>query len=336
MECMQCGAQWTVREGQTRLANCPFCGKPLLMERSTAIYTDFMEAMRAVVQMKGAGFLLNEPSKVLGIFLDITKGLQREYQLLKLFYGNETQKFFKDMQGLPEGQLVRAARSLQENMFMDANSAKYIVDTFAVLLGKKEAPARPIGGEMRPNRQSLAQESREVKQNQAVFEPVKREDAQPPLQKGRVFAERLEKGALIELDNMKYQVAEFQLVRPPRGAAFVRVKLQNVNSGGVMEQVFRPQEQLVIWNEEAVAARAKAEAAKAKAEREAVSKREMQYLYFDDADGCYHFMDPENYEFIALSSETVGQAAKFMNMNDMYKICFRGGNAFAVEPSSGY
>ncbi len=240
MECMSCGAQWTVREGQTRLANCPFCGKPLLMERSTAIYTDFMEAMRAVVQMKGAGFLLNEPSKVLGIFLDITKGLQREYQLLKLFYGNETQKFFKDAQGLSEGQLCRASRSLQENMFMNPDSAKYIVDAFAILLGKKEAERLPgiMNRNLRGEPESLSRSN------------VAEEKLLPPPREEIIFGDELEVGEFIQPQSAYrvYRIKDITYGEKTDASVLIKVRLLDCVENKITEEIFQPVDRFIYYN----------------------------------------------------------------------------------------
>lgn len=49
-------------------------------------------------------------------------------------------------------------------------------------------------------------------------------------------------GITIEYDNNVYQIIEFQHVKPGKGAAFVRTKLKNIKSGGVVEKTFRPTE----------------------------------------------------------------------------------------------
>ena len=43
-------------------------------------------------------------------------------------------------------------------------------------------------------------------------------------------------------------------------------------------------------------------------------------------------MNTENYEQIALNSEQIGDALKFVKENEMVKICSHNGNVFAVEP----
>ena len=47
-------------------------------------------------------------------------------------------------------------------------------------------------------------------------------------------------GVTIEVEGQIYQIIEFQHVKPGKGAAFVRTKLKNIKSGGVVEKTFRP------------------------------------------------------------------------------------------------
>ena len=116
-------------------------------------------------------------------------------------------------------------------------------------------------------------------------------------------------GITIELEGNIYQIIEFQHVKPGKGAAFVRTKLKNIKSGGVVEKTFRPTEKFP-------AAR--------------IERVDMQYLY-EDGD-LYYFMDTETYDQVALNSETVGDALKFVKENEMCKICSHNGSVFSVEP----
>lgn len=116
-------------------------------------------------------------------------------------------------------------------------------------------------------------------------------------------------GITIELDNNIYQIIEFQHVKPGKGAAFVRTKLKNIKSGGVVEKTFRPTE---------------------KCPQARIDRKDMQYLY---ADGdLYNFMDTETFEQIALNQEEIGDAMKFVKENEMVKMCSHNGSVFAVEP----
>jgi len=116
-------------------------------------------------------------------------------------------------------------------------------------------------------------------------------------------------GITIELEGNVYQIIEFQHVKPGKGAAFVRTKLKNIKSGGVVEKTFRPTE---------------------KCPQARIDRKDMQYLYSDG--DLYNFMDTETYEQLALNKETVGDAMKFVKENDMCKVCSHNGSVFSVEP----
>ena len=116
-------------------------------------------------------------------------------------------------------------------------------------------------------------------------------------------------GITIELDNNVYQIVEFQHVKPGKGAAFVRTKLKNIKSGGVVEKTFRPTE---------------------KCPQARIDRKDMQYLYSDG--DLFYFMDTETYDQIAQNTETVADALKFVNENEMCKVCSHNGNVFSVEP----
>lgn len=116
-------------------------------------------------------------------------------------------------------------------------------------------------------------------------------------------------GITIEYEGNVYQIIEFQHVKPGKGAAFVRTKLKNIINGGVVEKTFRPTE---------------------KCPQARIDRKDMQYLY---ADGdLYNFMDTETYDQVALNSDTVGDALKFVKENEMVKVCSYNGNVFAIEP----
>lgn len=115
-------------------------------------------------------------------------------------------------------------------------------------------------------------------------------------------------GLTIEYEGNIYQIIEFQHVKPGKGAAFVRTKLKNIISGGIVEKTFRPSE---------------------KCEQAHIERNDMQYLYSDDE--LFYFMDMESYEQIGLNTDTIGDALKFVKENDMVKVCAHKGNVFAVE-----
>ena len=115
-------------------------------------------------------------------------------------------------------------------------------------------------------------------------------------------------GLTIEWDGGVWQIIDFQHVKPGKGAAFVRTKLKNIKSGGVVEKSFRPTEKFDAAH---------------------IERKDMQYLY---ADGMYNFMDNETFEQISLTEDQVGDSLKFVKENDNVKMLSHNDEVFAIEP----
>ena len=124
-----------------------------------------------------------------------------------------------------------------------------------------------------------------------------------------VSAGDVRNGLTIEYDGNIYQVIEFQHVKPGKGAAFVRTKLKNIKSGGVIEKSFRPTEKFPQAH---------------------IERQEMQYLYSDG--DFYNFMNTETYDQIALTEDQIGDTLKFVKENEMVKMLSHNGQVFAIEP----
>lgn len=116
-------------------------------------------------------------------------------------------------------------------------------------------------------------------------------------------------GITIELEGNVYQIIEFQHVKPGKGAAFVRTKLKNIKSSGVIEKTFRPTE---------------------KFPQAIIEKSDKQYLYSDGE--LYHFMDTVTFDQFALNEDSVGDALEFVKENEMVKMLSHNGQVFAIEP----
>ncbi|CUH93284.1 elongation factor P [Herbinix luporum] len=116
-------------------------------------------------------------------------------------------------------------------------------------------------------------------------------------------------GLTVEIENVVYQVIEFQHVKPGKGAAFVRTKLKDIINGGVTERTFRPTEKFPQAH---------------------IDRSDMQYLYSDG--DLYNFMNVETFDQIALDKEAVGDSLKFVKENEMVKMLSYKGVVFAIEP----
>jgi elongation factor P len=99
----------------------------------------------------------------------------------------------------------------------------------------------------------------------------------------------LKHGMGLELPEGLFTVIEFQHVKPGKGGAFVRTKLRNARTKGVLEKTFRADE---------------------KVEQAVIDKSEMQYLY-KDGDNVV-FMDEQTYEQISVDTVTLGEAVSYL------------------------
>ncbi len=123
-----------------------------------------------------------------------------------------------------------------------------------------------------------------------------------------VSAGDFKNGLTLEINGQVMQIVEFQHVKPGKGAAFVRTKLKNVISGGVVETTFRPTEKFPTAR---------------------IDRVEMTYLY-NDGD-LYYFMNPETFDQSPVSKEVIGDSMKFVKENDSVKLVSWNGNVFTVE-----
>ena len=116
-------------------------------------------------------------------------------------------------------------------------------------------------------------------------------------------------GKTFEMDGKVYQVVEFQHVKPGKGAAFVRTKMRNVETGAVTETSFNPT---------------------AKFDEAFVERKDMEYSY-NDGD-LYYFMDPETYELEPVDEASLGDSFRFVKENMECTVYSYKGKVYNVEP----
>ena len=107
-----------------------------------------------------------------------------------------------------------------------------------------------------------------------------------------IYASDFRKGITFEMNGEPHVVLDFQHVKPGKGAAFVRTKIKNVETGAVVERTFNPNEKMPPAH---------------------LDTRNMQFLY--EADGMYTFMDTESYEQMELNKEQLGDALNYLMEN---------------------
>lgn len=118
----------------------------------------------------------------------------------------------------------------------------------------------------------------------------------------------LKTGLTIKIDHGLWSVLEFLHVKPGKGAAFVRTKLKNVETGQVVEKTFRAGE---------------------KVERAMLDRREMQYLYKEGND--YIMMDLESYEQMPVTGVAIGDGIKYLQENMNVQILMHDRKVIGVD-----
>jgi len=118
----------------------------------------------------------------------------------------------------------------------------------------------------------------------------------------------LKTGLTLKIDNGLWSVVEFLHVKPGKGAAFVRTKLKNVETGNVIEKTFRAGE---------------------KVERAMLDRREMQYLYKEGAE--YVMMDLETYDQLHVAENAIGDGSKYLKENMNVQILMHNSKIIGVD-----
>ncbi len=99
----------------------------------------------------------------------------------------------------------------------------------------------------------------------------------------------LKRGRVLELEGQLYKLIEFNHIKMGRGSAQVRLKLQNIKTGAVVEKSFQATEKFTPAR---------------------LDHRNIQFMYADDE--TYHFMDTESYDQIALGRDVLGDAVNYL------------------------
>ncbi len=102
----------------------------------------------------------------------------------------------------------------------------------------------------------------------------------------------VKKGVIIELDGQLMKVLDWSHIKMARGSAQVRMKLQNVRKGDIVERTFQ---------------------AGTRWPRARVEQRRVQFLYSDG--DIYHFMDSETYDQFAVNGVMLGDDARYLVEN---------------------
>ncbi len=118
----------------------------------------------------------------------------------------------------------------------------------------------------------------------------------------------VKKGIIIELDGQLMKVLDWTHIKMARGSAQVRMKMQNVRKGDIIERTFQ---------------------AGTRWPRARVEQRRVQYLYGDE--NTFHFMDSETYDQFAVNATLLGDDAKFLKENTDVFVSSHEGEILGVD-----
>lgn len=118
----------------------------------------------------------------------------------------------------------------------------------------------------------------------------------------------VKKGVIIELDGQLMKVLDWTHIKMARGSAQVRMKLQNVRKGDIVERTFQ---------------------AGTRWPRARVDQRKVMYLYSDG--DTYHFMDNETYDQFAIGAQMLGDDARYLKENTEVFVSMHEGEVLGVD-----
>lgn len=116
-------------------------------------------------------------------------------------------------------------------------------------------------------------------------------------------------GLKIIINGDPHNIVENEFVKPGKGQAFSRVKVRNLLTGRVVEKTFKSGESV---------------------EAADVFETQAQYLYNDGE--FWHFMHPESYEQYAISKDSIGDAAYWMQEEGICDLTLYNGEPISVTP----
>ena len=114
-------------------------------------------------------------------------------------------------------------------------------------------------------------------------------------------------GQSIIVDGILFQILEYQHVKPGKGRAFVKTKLRNLNSGGVVDKTFRADEDV---------------------EQAYIDKQSFQYLYSEGTE--YYFMNTTTYEQISLTKDQLNDQELLIKPNQEVTISMYNNNPIDI------
>jgi elongation factor P len=124
----------------------------------------------------------------------------------------------------------------------------------------------------------------------------------------KVIASTLRKGNVVEKDGKLYVILFAENIHPGKGTPVTQLDMRRITDGVKVSERYRTTEQV---------------------ERAFVEDREHTFLY-NDGEG-FHFMNPENYEQVAVPEDVVGDAAPYLQEGMAVMLSSHNGVPLTIE-----
>ena len=124
----------------------------------------------------------------------------------------------------------------------------------------------------------------------------------------KVQASTLRKGNVVDMDGKLYVVLNAENIHPGKGTPVTQLDMRRISDGVKVQERYRTTEQV---------------------ERAFVDERDYDFLY-QDGDG-FHFMNPENFDQVAVSEAIVGDAAVYLQDGMRVVLLMHEGVALSIE-----
>ena len=124
----------------------------------------------------------------------------------------------------------------------------------------------------------------------------------------KVQASTLRRGNVLDIDTRLYVVLNAENIHPGKGTPVTQLDMRRISDGVKVSERYRTTEQL---------------------ERAFVDERDYDFLY-KDGDG-FHFMNPENYDQVAVTEAVVGDAAVYLQDGMRVVLLMHEGVALSIE-----
>ncbi len=124
----------------------------------------------------------------------------------------------------------------------------------------------------------------------------------------KVIASTLRKGNVVDIGGRLYVVLTADNIHPGKGTPVPQLDMRRISGGVKISERYRTTEQV---------------------ERAHVEDRPHTFLY-SDGEG-YHFMNPENYDQVAVQKDVIGDQAAYLQEGMQVMLSMHEGNAIAID-----